>query len=67
MDVFPTTLSQDETILETQINDKTFQPDIEADDEREFSEEEVVGEEMEEEDMDEDALRCRKDLRLCLE
>jgi len=59
MDVSPTSLSQDETILETQINDETPQPDIESDDEGEFAEEEDAEEEMVEEDkdFDEDALR----------
>src|SRR5579875_1824715 len=60
MDVSPTSLSQDETILETQINNETPQPDIEADDEEEYAEEEVAEDEMEEEDkdLDEDALRA---------
>jgi len=42
MDVSPTTISQDETILETQINNETSQSNIEADDEREFTQEEVA-------------------------
>jgi hypothetical protein len=59
MDVSPTLLSQDETIMETQINNDTPQPDIEGEDEGEFIEEDVVVDVLEEEDkdLDEDDLR----------
>ncbi len=42
MDASPSVLSQDETILETQANDDTSQPDIGGEDEEEFMEEEVA-------------------------
>jgi hypothetical protein len=59
MDVSPTDLSHDDTIMETQNNDDTPQPDIEGEDEGDFVEEEVEVAILEEEDkdFDEDELR----------